>query len=77
MLCYGQGALATATYAPAPIRSLGLAALVLGGVTLALGPDWAIPMMGVVFGLGHIGLGMVLLANERRQGVVRLHRSVA
>jgi hypothetical protein len=34
-------------------------------------------MMGVVFGLGHIGLGMVLLACERRQGVVRLHRSVA
>src|SRR5262249_48964247 len=47
MLCYGQGALATATYAPAPIRSLGLAALALGGVTLALGPDWAVPMMGV------------------------------
>jgi hypothetical protein len=77
MLCYGQGALATATYAPAPIRSLGLTALALGGVTLALGPEWAIPMMGIVFGLGHIGLGLVLLASERRQGVVRLHRSVA
>jgi hypothetical protein len=77
MLCYGQGALATATYAPAPIRSLGLATLGLGALTLALGPDWAIPMMGVVFGLGHIGLGLVLLARERRQGVVRLHRSVA
>jgi hypothetical protein len=77
MLCYGQGALATATYAPTPIRSLGLAALALGGVTLALGPSWAVLMMGVVFGLGHIGLGMVLLASERRQGVVRLHRSVA
>jgi hypothetical protein len=77
MLCYGQGALATSTFAPRPIRPLGLAALVLGTVTLALGPEWAIPMMGVVFGLGHIGLGMVLLASERRQGVVRLHRSVA
>jgi hypothetical protein len=77
MLCYGQGALATATFAPAPIRSLGLTTLALGAGTLALGPDWAIPMMGVVFGLGHIGLGLVLLATERRQGVVRLHRSVA
>jgi hypothetical protein len=77
MLCYGQGALATATYAPTPIRSLGLTTLALGTLTLSLGPDWAIPMMGMVFGLGHIGLGMVLLATERRQGVVRLHRSVA
>jgi hypothetical protein len=77
MLCYGQGALATAAYAPAPIRSLGITALVLGGVTLALGPAWATWMMGLVFGLGHIGLGLALLAAERRQGLVRLHRSVA
>jgi hypothetical protein len=77
MLCYGQGALATAAYAPAPIRSLGVTALVLGGVTLALGPGAAILMMGLVFGLGHIGLGLALLNSERRQGSVRLHRSVA
>jgi hypothetical protein len=77
MLCYGEGALATAAYAPAPIRSLGLTALVLGGLTLWLGPPWAIPMMGLVFGLGHIGLGTALLIAERRQPSVRLHRSVA
>jgi hypothetical protein len=34
-------------------------------------------MMGLVFGLGHIGLGVVLLVAERREGAVRLHRSVA
>ena len=77
MLCYGQGALATAAYAPAPIRSLGVIALLLGGLTLWLGPGWAIPMMGLVFGLGHIGLGIALLIAERRQPNVRLHRSVA
>jgi hypothetical protein len=66
MLCYGQGALATSTYAPAPIRWLGAASLLAGGATLWLGPDWAILMMGVVFGLGHIGLGLALLLAERR-----------
>jgi hypothetical protein len=77
MLCYGQGALATASYAPAPIRPLGVAALLLGGLTLWLGPDWAVTMMGLVFGLGHISLGVILLILERRQGSVRLYRSVA
>jgi hypothetical protein len=77
MLCYGQGALATAAYAPAPIRWLGVTVLLLGAVTLWLGPDWAVPMMGLVFGLGHIGLGSALLVVERRQSAVRLHRSVA
>jgi hypothetical protein len=77
MLCYGQGALATATYAPASIRRLGEAVLLLGGLALWLGPDWAIPMMGLVFGAGHIGLGVVLLAVERRENALRLHRSVA
>jgi hypothetical protein len=77
MLCYGQGALATAAYAPAPIRSLGVTVLLLGGLTLWLGPAWAVPMMGLVFGVGHIGLGAALLVAERRQGGVRLHRSVA
>jgi len=77
MLCYGQGALATAAYAPTPIRSLGAAALLLGGLTLWLGPGWAVVMMGLVFGLGHIGLGAALLVAERRQRNVRLHRSVA
>jgi hypothetical protein len=77
MLCYGQGALATAAYAPAPIRWLGMTVLLLGAVTLWLGPDWAVSMMGLVFGLGHIGLGTALLVIERRQSAVRLHRSVA
>jgi hypothetical protein len=77
MLCYGLGALATAAYAPAPIRWLGRAVLALGAVTLWLGPAWAVPMMGVVFGLGHVGLGVVLLLDERRQNAIRLHRSVA
>jgi hypothetical protein len=77
MLCYGQGALATASYAPTPIRSLGLAALALGALTLWLGPAWSVLMMGLVFGLGHMALGVALLVAERRQGAVRLHRSVA
>jgi hypothetical protein len=77
MLCYGQGALATAAYAPRPIRSLGVTALLAGGLTLWLGPAWSIVMMGLVFGLGHIGLGTVLLVIERRDGAIRLHRSVA
>jgi hypothetical protein len=77
MLCYGQGALATAVYAPPPIRWLGLLMLPAGALTLALGPTAAVPMMGVVFGLGHVGLGIGLLIGERRQAAVRLHRSVA
>jgi hypothetical protein len=77
MLCYGQGALATAAYAPKPIGSFGIAALGAGGVTLALGPAWAIPMMGLVFGVGHLALGVVMLVMERRQLVLRVHRSVA
>jgi len=77
MLCYGQGALATAAYAPKPIRSLGTAVLLGGALTLYLGPDWAVPAMGIVFGLGHIGLGGVLFAAERRSMVPRLHQSVA
>lgn len=77
MLCYGQGALATSAYAPSPIRWLGLAALGMGGVTLLLGPEWAVPMMGIVFGLGHVSLGAALLVAERRQSALRLHRSVA
>ena len=77
MLCYAQGALATAAYAPAPIRWLGIAVLLLGALTLWLGPAWAVPMMGLVFGLGHGGLGAALLVAERREGFVRLHRWVA
>jgi hypothetical protein len=77
MLCYGQGALATAAYAPAPIRSLGVGVLLLGAFTLWLGPAWAVGMMGLVFGLGHIALGVILLLAERRHRAVRLHRSVA
>jgi hypothetical protein len=77
MLCYGQGALATAAYAPSPIRWLGVTVLLLGSWTLWLGPAWAVLMMGLVFGLGHVGLGSALLTIERRQATVRLHRSVA
>jgi hypothetical protein len=77
MLCYGQGALATSAYAPSPIRWLGVTALLLGAVTLWLGPDWAVLMMGLVFGVGHIGFGTVLLVIERRQEYLRIHRSVA
>ena len=77
MMCYGQGALATAAYAPRSIRWLGMAFLPLGGLTLWLGPAWAVPMMGLVFGLGHVILGVLLLILERREGGLRLHRSVA
>jgi hypothetical protein len=77
MLCYGQGALATSAYAPSPIRWLGIAVLVLGSLTLALGSAYAVLMMGLVFGAGHIGLGTVLLVIERRQTYLKLHRSVA
>src|SRR5262245_28717000 len=52
MLCYGQGALATAAWAPPIIRGLGLAALALGALTLWLGPPAGVLMMGLVFGLG-------------------------
>jgi hypothetical protein len=77
MLCYAQGALATSAYAPTPIRWLGVAVLLLGCVTLALGPAWSVWAMGVVFGLGHLVLGGVLVVRERRQTVLRVHRSVA
>jgi hypothetical protein len=77
MLCYGQGALATSAYAPAPIRYLGVAFLPTGAVALALGPDWAVPMMVVAFGCGHIALGVDLLLKERRERAVRLYRDVA
>jgi hypothetical protein len=75
MLCYGQGALATAAYAPTPIRFLGLFVLVMGAVALGLGPTWAIPLMALVFGIGHLGLGVAMLRLERQR--LRLYRSVA
>ena len=77
MLCYGQGALATASYAPKPIGSFGIGVLIAGAITLVLGPAWAIPMMGIVFGVGHLALGVVMLIMERRQIILRVHRSVA
>ena len=78
MLCYGQGALATSVYAPRQIRHMGLGVLFLGGVTLALGPAWSVLMMGLVFGLGHVGLGLVLLNAERQANrELRLFRTVA
>jgi len=77
MMCYGMGALATSAYAPASVRWLGGAFLPLGALTLWLGPAWAVPMMGLVFGLGHVGLGVFLLIRERREAMLRLHRDVA
>ncbi len=77
MLCYGQGALATSAYAPRSIPWLGAAFIGLGSLTLWLGPDAAVPMMGLVFGLGHVILGVYLLIQERRETNLRLHRSVA
>src|SRR5262249_21256853 len=77
MLCYGQGALATAAYAPPAIRAVGLTALIVGSVTLALGPAFGVLMMGLMFGVGHIALGAALLAFEREQSAIRLHREVA
>jgi hypothetical protein len=74
MLCYGQGALATAAYAPRAIGRMGVAMLATGALTLALGPAWAVVMMGVAFGLGHLALGVALLVAERREAAVRLHR---
>ncbi len=77
MLCYGQGALATSAYAPPPIRWLAAVVLLMAPLTFWLGPAWAVVMMGLVFGLGHVGLGAALLVIEKRQRVLRLHRSVA
>lgn len=78
MLCYGQGALATAVYAPTIIRRMGLVVLALSIVTLVLGPAWAVPMMALVFGVGHIWLGLSLLVAERRAlQTLRVFRTVA
>jgi hypothetical protein len=77
MLCYGQGALATSAYAPAPIRWLGIGILVLGAVTLALPAVFAVPMMAVAFGLGHAALGVVLMLKERRERRLQVFREVA
>jgi hypothetical protein len=81
MLCYGQGALATAAYAPWPIRTMGVLVLAAGAATFAVswwfGPGWGVPLMGLVFGAGHLGLAVVLMLAERHQRQVRLHRSVA
>lgn len=77
MLCYGQGALATAAYAPWPIRYLGIGFLLLGALTLGLGASWAAPLMGMTFGVGHLALGATLFLVERRAAVLKIHRSVA
>jgi hypothetical protein len=77
MLCYGQGSLATSAYAPTGIRWLGASMLALGALTLALGTSWAVVMMAVAFGAGHLLLGFALLSEERRERAVRLYRSVA
>jgi hypothetical protein len=77
LLCYGQGALATANYAPIQITWLGVGSLAAGLAALLLGPAWAVPMMGLSFGLGHITMGTALLLAERRQHGLKIHRSVA
>jgi hypothetical protein len=77
MLCYGQGTLATSAYAPTAIRWLGVAMLGLGALTLALGTGWAVVMMAIAFGAGHLLLGFALLSEERRERAFRLYRSVA
>ncbi len=77
MLCYGQGSLATATYAPRAIGWTGAALLALGALTLALGPTAAVTMMGIAFGGGHLALGTALLTEERHETRLRLHRGVA
>lgn len=66
MLCYGVGALATSTFAPPVVFSIGVAFLGCGALTLWLGPAWAVPMMGLVFGGGHLLLGVGLLSARRR-----------
>src|SRR5208337_4475031 len=77
MLCYGQGALATAAYAPSPVRGLGLGMLIFGALALMVGPEYGVLLMGLGFGAGHIILGAALFASERRQSALRLHREVA
>jgi hypothetical protein len=77
MLCYGQGALATSAYAPAPVRWMGIGFVGLGGVALFLGPSWAIAIMTIAFGLGHIGLGVSLYLKEQRERAIKLYRDVA
>ncbi|MBI3272306.1 MAG: hypothetical protein HYZ53_25165 [Planctomycetes bacterium] len=73
MLCYACGALATSTYAPEPIRGLGVAMLCLGPVTLALPTAFGNVLMMFAFGLGHMGLAAALELRERRIGApVRL-----
>ncbi len=78
MLCYGQGALATSVYAPRVILYMGIVVLLMGVVTLLVGPAWSILMMGIVFGLGHVGLGLALLVAERRAAArLKVFRTVA
>jgi uncharacterized membrane protein len=77
MLCYGQGALATASYAPRSIGWLGAGMLLLGALAFVLGPSSAILVMGLGFGLGHLLLGVALLMAERREVRLRLHQEVA
>ena len=77
MLCYGQAALATSSYAPHPYAGSEWRSSSSGPAGLWLGPEWAVFMMGLVFGLGHMGLGTALLMAERRERAIRLYRTVA
>ena len=77
MLCYGQGALATAAYAPRSIRWLGVAFLLLGAADAVAGAGLgrADDGPGVRPGARRPGRGPP--DPERREASLRLHRSVA
>ena len=77
MLCYGQGRWPRRPTPRGPFAGWASPFCGWAALTLWLGPDWAVPMMGLVFGLGHVGLGVALLIQERREAHLRLHRSVA
>jgi len=68
MLCYGCGVLSTMTYAPPVVLPIGVGFLVLGALTLFLGPGWAVFMMALTFGVGHLALGLRLALLERQTG---------
>lgn len=74
MLCYGCGTLSTVAYAPPIVMPLGISFIGFGAASLWLGPAWAMPMMGIVFGGGHLLLGLRLLREQKQipQPILRL-----
>jgi hypothetical protein len=73
MICYAQAALATAAYAPAPIRWMGYWFFAASALTLALGVEMSNIMMAVAFGGGHWMLGACLLMRERESGRLKIY----